>query len=78
MTMLLPPVISTLEATRTKNETRLDNVFGSEALTHFLLQCKVLPHHHPVYTNHYPIYTTIEVSIDKAQVNKRYNYAKAN
>ena len=55
--MALPPTIPTLEATRTKNLTRPDNVFCTETLLQSLRSCSVAPELRPTRTDHFPILT---------------------
>ena len=77
MHMLLPPSIPTLLATRTKNETRPDNVFGSKEIRGRLTRCQVYADSTPPCTDHYPILTEIDTRPVKAPTEDRYNYAEA-
>ncbi|OCH83675.1 hypothetical protein OBBRIDRAFT_697352, partial [Obba rivulosa] len=45
--MLLEQGVPTLEATRTKNLTRPDNVFGTDGILERLRRCEVFPHRRP-------------------------------
>ncbi|KAJ3486122.1 hypothetical protein NLI96_g4454 [Meripilus lineatus] len=76
--MLLPPGIPTLEASNTKNETRPDNVFGTEGLQEGLMRCEALPENRPICTDHYPVFTVIERRTPRPVENDKYNYKKAN
>ncbi len=64
--MALPEGIPTLEASRTKNTTRPDNVFCTEGLLERLRSCAVLPENRPVQTDHLPIQTILGVPMEVA------------
>lgn len=57
----LPPSIPTLEASRTKNYTRPDNVFCTPGILERLRTCTVLPEKRPTKTDHFPIQTIFDV-----------------
>lgn len=61
LTMALPASIPTLEATRTKNLTRPDNVFCTDFLLTQVHSCTVAPERRPVCTDHFPILTTLDL-----------------
>lgn len=76
LSMLLPPGIPTLQAFSSKNETRPDNVFGSEAIQDRLIRCQTHPHDTPPHTDHYPILTELDQRPETAPTKERYNYSQ--
>ena len=72
--MALPPTIPTLEATRTKNLTRPDNVFCSEEALEDLHLCTTAPHLRPTCTDHFPILTTLRAQVENAVPPARPNF----
>lgn len=74
LTMLLPAGIPTLEASRTKNYTRPDNVFGSEELVNTVVRCDTDPGRRPPNTDHIPVITVLDVSVPLAPVSERRNF----
>ena len=71
--MVLPAGIPTLEALRTRNHTRPDNIFCSTNLALNLIYCKTMPEQRPVLTDHYPIATEFDISVPRAQTVERRN-----
>ncbi|CDO73964.1 hypothetical protein BN946_scf185043.g12 [Trametes cinnabarina] len=71
---VLPAGIPTLEATRTKNLTRPDNVFASPSLLARLRSCEVVRDKRPTKTDHFPVSTTFEIPTEMAPVRSRRNY----
>ncbi|CDO73955.1 hypothetical protein BN946_scf185043.g2 [Trametes cinnabarina] len=71
---VLPAGIPTLEATRTKNLTRPDNVFASPSLLAHLRSCAVVRDKRPTKTDHFPVSTTFEVPTEMAPARSRRNY----
>ncbi|OBZ68140.1 hypothetical protein A0H81_12023 [Grifola frondosa] len=65
--MVLPQGIPTLEAVRTKNLTRPDNVFCSDSITNAIISCSTAPELRPTKTDHMPIHTTIDLTIEAQQ-----------
>ncbi len=61
LSMALPPGIPTLEASRTKNLTRPDNVFCTPAILERLRICTVLHDKRPTKTDHFPIQTVFDM-----------------
>ncbi|OBZ69760.1 RNA-directed DNA polymerase from mobile element jockey [Grifola frondosa] len=73
--MVLPHGIPTLEAARTKNLTRPDNVFCSDTLADALISCSTAPELRPTKTDHMPIHTTFDLSIEAAAETSRRNFS---
>ena len=65
MEMVLEPGVPTLEALRTGNHTRPDNVFCSRLLAENLVYCAVRPDLRPPNTDHYPILTTLQLRLPR-------------
>ncbi|KAI0364122.1 hypothetical protein BV20DRAFT_956915 [Pilatotrama ljubarskyi] len=61
-----PPGIPTLEATRTKNLTRPDNVFCTPGIQERLRTCAVVCDKRPTKTDHYPIQTIFDLPTTEA------------
>ena len=76
MHMLLPASIPTLEATRTKNLTRPDNIFASEDLVDCLLTCNTAPELRPPCTDHFPIQTTFLLDVPRVTPRTYRNFRK--
>ena len=74
--MLLPPATPTLEAARTKNHTRPDNIFASPELAGALVCCRTAPELRPPCTDHYPIVTELQVNIPRAATGTFRNFRK--
>ncbi|KAG9120597.1 hypothetical protein FRC07_003847, partial [Ceratobasidium sp. 392] len=74
--MALPKDIPTLEATRTKNHTRPDNVFLAPDLMQDLVCCNTHPDRRPPHTDHFPIYTEIQTLPTFAPSRKVRNFKK--
>lgn len=72
--MLLEQGVPTLEATRTKNLTRPDNVFASEGIVERTLTCTVYPDRRPPYTDHFPVSTEIELTVEEPTDIPRHNF----
>ncbi|QRW06107.1 Reverse transcriptase from transposon X-element protein [Ceratobasidium sp. AG-Ba] len=72
--MALPKDIPTLQATRTKNFTRPDNVFLSSSLSMGLVSCNTLPDCSPPNTDHLPIVTEIAAEPLKSPEVERWNF----
>ncbi|CDO77096.1 hypothetical protein BN946_scf184473.g40 [Trametes cinnabarina] len=70
----LPAGIPTLEATRTKNLTRPDNVFASPGLLARMRSCVVERAKRPTKTDHFPISTTFDIPTDAAPARPRRNF----
>ncbi|KAI0363582.1 hypothetical protein BV20DRAFT_909146, partial [Pilatotrama ljubarskyi] len=62
----LPAGLPTLEATRTKNLTRPDNVFCTAGILDRLQSCMVMSHKRPTKTDHLPIATVFDVPTSSA------------
>jgi ribonuclease HI/endonuclease/exonuclease/phosphatase family metal-dependent hydrolase len=67
MSMALPKGLPTLRAHRTKNWTRVDNVFYSEGLEGSITRCTTLPGRRGVKTDHVPIITHLDLPIAQAK-----------
>jgi ribonuclease HI/exonuclease III len=65
MKMALPAGIPTLRAHRTKNWTRVDNVFVSARLEDKVIKCMTLPGNKGVKTDHVPIVTELDLEVAK-------------
>ncbi|KAL7277809.1 hypothetical protein ACG7TL_002174 [Trametes sanguinea] len=74
MEMVLPAGTPTLEASRSKNLTRPDNVFCSEGLVESLVRCEVVPHLRPPKTDHFPVLTTFGLNMELARSVARRNF----
>jgi hypothetical protein len=61
MAMALPRDIPTLRAFRTKNHTRLDNVFCSTSLLPLYITCTTDPERMPPKTDHFPVIQVLEL-----------------
>ncbi|OBZ77095.1 putative RNA-directed DNA polymerase from transposon X-element [Grifola frondosa] len=72
--MTLPQGIPTLEAARTKNLTRPDNVFCSDSITDAIISCNTVPELRPTKTDHMPIHTTVDLTIEAAKEPPRRNF----
>jgi ribonuclease HI len=72
--MALPKDIPTLEAMRTKNLTRPDNVFMSKELIDRLVYCNTKPEERALRTDHFPILTTLDVSTARAPLRTIRNF----
>ncbi|KAI0365272.1 hypothetical protein BV20DRAFT_954576, partial [Pilatotrama ljubarskyi] len=62
----LPPGIPTLEASRTKNHTRPDNIFCTSGIQERLRTCAVVSEKEPTKTDHYLIQTVFDVPTTEA------------
>lgn len=78
MHMLLEEGTPTLEATRSKNLTRPDNVFATEGIGNRLISCVVLPERRPPYTDHFPVSTTIDITVTERVDSPRRNFCMVN
>jgi len=74
MEMVLPAGIPTLEALRTRNHTRPDNVFCSLQLLMSLVYCQTAPENRPPRTDHYPIVMEFDVAIPRVVETERRNF----
>ncbi|EIW54289.1 uncharacterized protein TRAVEDRAFT_107333, partial [Trametes versicolor FP-101664 SS1] len=72
--MALPAGMPTLEASRTKNLTRPDNVFCTEYLQEAVVRCKVAPHLRPPKTDHFPILLTLGIPVEESARTTRRNF----
>ncbi|KAF9033860.1 hypothetical protein BJ165DRAFT_1315830, partial [Panaeolus papilionaceus] len=64
MQMTLPKGHVTLEATTTKNRTRVDNVFCSEGLQGRLRMCRTREEERAIKTDHIPVETVFDMGVD--------------
>ncbi len=74
--MALPPGVAMLEATRTKNTTRPDNVFCTEGVLERLRLCTALPADRPACTDHFPIQTIFDIPTAVAPVRPRRDFRR--
>jgi exonuclease III len=65
MGMALPRGYPTLEARRTKNWTRPDNIFISDETMDLITRCEAVPRLRGPATDHVPILTSIDIPLDK-------------
>ncbi|EJF56324.1 hypothetical protein DICSQDRAFT_71717 [Dichomitus squalens LYAD-421 SS1] len=72
--MALPAGIPTLEASRTKNLTRPDNVFCTTDLIESLRSCKTVPHLRPTRTDHFPIHTIFDLPLPSSAPTPHRNF----
>jgi hypothetical protein len=63
--MVLPKNIPTL-INSAGNYTRPDNVFISQAIAHWIVNCNTSPEDTPPKADHFPILTTLDLSIPEA------------
>lgn len=70
----LPPGIPTLEASRTKNFTRPDNVFCTPGVLERLRTCTVIPERRPTKTDHFPIQTMFDIPTVAAPDRRRKDF----
>ena len=72
--MALPKDIPTLEASSTKNYTRVDNVFCSSDIFDCFIEYNTYPHWCPQKTDHMPIISKLDIEpIESTQIVK-YNF----
>ena len=74
LTMTLPKGLPTLQAMRTKNWTRVDNVFMTEDLAELLICCDTAPSLRGPGTDHIPIHTVIDTGIPSTTLEPYRNY----
>ena len=74
LTMTLPKGLPTLQAMRTKNWTRMDNVFMSEDLAELMICCDTAPGLRGPCTDHVPIHTIIDTGIPPVTLEPYRNY----
>lgn len=74
MDMALPQGVATLEATRTKNRTRPDNVFCTEGVMERLRHCAALPADRPACTDHFPVQTIFDIPMAAAPLRPRHDF----
>ncbi|CAK5265676.1 unnamed protein product [Mycena citricolor] len=74
MFMALPKDLPTLRAHRTKNHTRVDNVFCSDALVQAFIRCTTNPGQRPINTDHFPVQFAIQAEIGYAEFVPRPNW----
>ena len=74
LTMMLPKGLPTLQAMRTKNWMRVDNVFMTEDLAELLICCDTAPSLQGPGTDHIPIHTVIDTGIPSTALKPYQNY----
>jgi hypothetical protein len=74
MKMALPKDIPTLEASSTKNYTRVDNVFCSATLLDAFVTCNTDPQQHPQKMDHMPILSRLEIMPGRTDFEAKCNY----
>jgi hypothetical protein len=74
MKMVLPKDIPTLEASSTKNYTRVDNVFCSATLLNTFVTCNTDPQQQPQKTDHMPIISRLEIVPPQTEFEARHNF----
>ncbi|KAG1722077.1 Endonuclease/exonuclease/phosphatase [Suillus paluster] len=74
LVQVLPPGLTTLEASNTKNLTRPDNVFFTAGLEQVFTACKVEYQLRPVVTDHFPIISSLDLQPERIPTNPRLNY----
>ena len=72
--MALPAGVPTLEALRSRNLTRPDNVFCTPEALDSLRTCATAPHLRPVKTDHFPILTTFDIPLAASSPPPRRNF----
>nr|VWO96319.1 Uncharacterized protein [Ganoderma boninense] len=72
--MTLPAGLPTLEALRTRNLTRPDNVFCSSGLVDLVDRCTTAPHLRPTKTDHFPILTSLDLPLAPSTPQRRRNF----
>src|SRR6201996_1515737 len=73
--MTLPPKVPTLCAMSTGNYTRVDNVFVSADIAHYVDRCTTIPEARPARTDHMPILTELDFTPQKAAKPQRWNWS---
>ena len=63
-----------MEASSTKNYTRVDNVFCLTNLLDCFVSCDTYPHWHPQKTDHLLIISILEIEPEKTIQVKKYNF----
>ncbi|KAF9037471.1 hypothetical protein BJ165DRAFT_1324228, partial [Panaeolus papilionaceus] len=72
MQMTLPKDLATLEATTTKNRTRVDNVFCSEGMSGRVWKCRTREEEQVTKTDHFPVETVLDVGAELAETRKEF------
>lgn len=72
--MPLPKDYPTLQASNTKNWTRVDNIFCSDYTTECFTVCSTNPDQHGPATDHVPILSTVKLSIPESTATPLLNY----
>jgi hypothetical protein len=71
---VLPPGITTLEASNTKHLTHLDNIFCLAAMEQMINCSSIEPQLQPVITDHFLITTTIDLQPERIDSTPKPNY----
>ena len=74
MHMVLPAGIPTLEASASKNKTRVDNVFADARTAGCFDLCTTREDWQPVKTDHFPVISHMTLDVEKTDDRVRYNY----
>ncbi|KAG9221604.1 hypothetical protein CCMSSC00406_0006763 [Pleurotus cornucopiae] len=77
MVMRLKKDIPTLRAMNTKNYTRVDNVWCSEAIQGMFVKCDTVPEKQPPKTDHFPVVSQLAYELVKGEVRIRKNFRAA-
>ena len=77
MEMALPAGLPTLQAFRSGNFSRPDNIFCSANLLPFFLECNTKPEERPAKTDHFPIVGTMNIAPERILPAPRFNWRQA-
>jgi hypothetical protein len=77
LVQVLPPGITTLEASATKNLTRPNNIFCLAQLQQAFTTCNIENHLRPVITDHFPIISSLELHPKHIDNTPQLNYREA-
>ncbi|PPR08172.1 hypothetical protein CVT24_012139 [Panaeolus cyanescens] len=76
MIMMLPKDMATLEASSTKNRTRVDNVFCSAEIVDRMWTCTTREEERVTRTDHFPVETAIGVRYEQAKIQRHPNFRR--
>lgn len=77
MVMKLEKGVPTLCALNTRNYTRVDNVWCTEAMQGMFVRCETNPMKRPAMTDHFPVVSELAYELVRAQVRVRKNFRAA-
>jgi hypothetical protein len=74
LVQVLPPNITTLEASNMKNLTCPDNVFCTVDFEQLFTQCCIVQDLCPVMVDRFPIISTIELTLEQTKISPKHNF----